>query len=520
MDLVGGVVGGRYRVLSRLGEGGMGAVFLARHEILGTKVALKTLSHEHVADPRKAARFAREARLVSRVDHTNVVGVLDFARAPEGFYYLVMEHVDGTTLHDAIARSGAFPPARAAHVLAQIAAGLARAHELGIVHRDLKPENVLLTQRGSDRDHVKIVDFGLAKSSDPSMGPLTADGEVFGTPHFMAPEQWRSQPVSPGTDLYALGVVAYELLTGILPFDGSFVELCQQHCESAPLPPSAHAPRLPPALDRLVLALLAKSPAERPADARAVLEAIGSAWKELVPPRGRMSYAGTGAAPPPAPDDTLPDPTTWEGGDIDVVWDAPTLCDEILRLHAIRSRRADELVDALFRGGPPPDVAERLRKIRALEDEVAARGDQIATVRDRLESEQQADRARHAELRGELVDASLADSVREGALPEEVTIDESLPAPFHPRPEVERRMRAHLERAERAAVEARTDLGTAIAGLRLVEKRLAPLYEQLADQLTEAAAADPSLRRHLVEFGKVDGALATYQALLFAVALD
>ena len=279
-SLVGQVVSGRYRIQKLLGEGGMGAVYLAEHTHMRKRVALKLLHAEMSTDEEVLARFRREAEAAAHVEHPNVAAATDFGQTDDGAFFLVLEYVEGTSLRDAL-KPGAFPPARALHVARQIAFALERAHGAGIVHRDLKPENVMLVHKGDDADFVKVLDFGIAKvEPNPQRDatqPLTRLGTILGTPEYMAPEQALGETVGPPADLYAVGVMLYEMLTGKHPFDADDrMAVLSMHIV-APVPKmSDRNPSLdvPPPIEDLVRRLLEKDAKLRPPGARALVDAI------------------------------------------------------------------------------------------------------------------------------------------------------------------------------------------------------------------------------------------------------
>src|SRR5262245_61677646 len=227
-SLVGQVLSERYRIESVLGEGGMGAVYMAQHVLMRKRLAVKVLHPEMTRLPEMVARFEREAMAAAHIEHPNVAAATDFGKLENGAFFLVLEYVEGSSLRDLIEK-GPLPPRRALHIAHQIASALARAHALGIVHRDLKPENVMLVARDGDPDFVKVLDFGIAKvpvgelasrgaSSDGGQ-VLTQLGMVYGTPEYMAPEQALGQEVDARADLYALGAILFEMLAGVRPFD-------------------------------------------------------------------------------------------------------------------------------------------------------------------------------------------------------------------------------------------------------------------------------------------------------------
>ena len=217
-DLVGSIVADRYHVLRVLGQGGMGKVYLAEHVKMGRMSALKVLRPAAMRDVDAVSRFNREAANASRISHPNVAAIYDFGETSEGVVYLAMEFVDGTPLKSLIEESGALPAARAADIARQAAEGLAAAHDLGIVHRDLKPENLMITRSRDGADIVKIVDFGIAKANGNDAQKVTKTGHVIGTPDYMSPEQLAGDPIDARSDIYSLGIVAFNMLTGKLPF--------------------------------------------------------------------------------------------------------------------------------------------------------------------------------------------------------------------------------------------------------------------------------------------------------------
>ncbi len=225
-SLIGVLLSGRYLIERLIGEGGMGAVYLAQHTHMRKRMAVKVLHPEMSRMPEVVARFEREAMAAAHIDHPNVAAATDFGKLEDGSFFLVLEFVEGSSLREAIAK-GRLELGRAIHVTRQTASALARAHALGIVHRDLKPENVMLVAREGDRDFVKVLDFGIAKVpvgelvGEPKTGGqvLTQLGMVYGTPEYMAPEQALGQAVDPRADLYALGVMTFEMIVGARPYD-------------------------------------------------------------------------------------------------------------------------------------------------------------------------------------------------------------------------------------------------------------------------------------------------------------
>lgn len=292
-SLVGLVLSDRYRIEKLLGEGGMGAVYQAEHTHMRKRMAIKVLHAEMSRLPEVVARFEREAMAAAHIDHPNVASATDFGKLEDGSFFLALEFVEGESLRDVLAGAH-LSVARSLHIAKQIAAGLSRAHTLGIVHRDLKPENVMLVERDGDPDFVKVLDFGIAKvpvgefsQTGPDGSPkiLTQAGMVYGTPEYMAPEQALGQPVDQRADLYALGIMIYEMLTSRRPFDdGSKVKLLGMHV-TAPVPPMSEvAPdaHIPAEVEDLVLRLLAKESSERFQDAKEFIEALQATATLLV----------------------------------------------------------------------------------------------------------------------------------------------------------------------------------------------------------------------------------------------
>jgi serine/threonine-protein kinase len=272
--LVGRVVDNRYRIVSKLGQGGMGAVFLAEHVGIGKRVAIKVLRADLRGKPALVRRFRREAMAVSRLSDAHTITVFDFG-IWRGLVYLVMEYLRGEDLGDVLAREGALPPGRVLHIAQQICSSLAEAHAVGIVHRDLKPDNIFLTRTTAGDERVKVLDFGIAKIIagedlfDAGDQPRfeTQKGALIGTPYFMAPEQVTCDPIDARTDLYALGALLYRMLTGRYPHQGrSPMDVLMAHVNEPP-PPFAEVAAdrdIPPEVEAMVLRLMARSPAQRP----------------------------------------------------------------------------------------------------------------------------------------------------------------------------------------------------------------------------------------------------------------
>ncbi|MFM2419020.1 MAG: hypothetical protein RL385_3743 [Pseudomonadota bacterium] len=258
--LLGRVIDSRYRVERIIGEGGMGIVYGATHIALNKAVAIKVLRGEMARDADAVQRFAQEAQAASSIGHENIVDIADFGRLPDGNAYFVMELLGGRPLSDLIKLGGALPTADALSVLRQVASALGAAHQRGIVHRDLKPDNIHILRRGEIESFAKVLDFGIAKVGSNSK--LTRTGTVFGTPHYMSPEQAAGQSVDARTDTYALGVIMYEMFTGKVPFDAdTYMGVLTKHMFEKPAPmESSQAGRPLGALERITLRCLEKKP--------------------------------------------------------------------------------------------------------------------------------------------------------------------------------------------------------------------------------------------------------------------
>jgi serine/threonine-protein kinase len=265
----GTIIAERYRVVSLLGEGGMGVVYRVEHVHMRKALALKVLNASFSKSPEVIARFEREAIAAGSIDHPNVVGATDFGKLPDGSLFLVLELVNGRSLRSHL-EGGAVEPYRAIWIMRGVLSAVGAAHAKGIVHRDLKPENVMLVQREGGEELVKVLDFGIAKvdtfetSRDSAVQALTQLGTIMGTPDYMSPEQALGKTVDARSDLYALGVIFFELLTGRCPFQGSAVAVLRQHVQEAPpsLPPELAA-TLSPLVPEVLARLLAKDPGAR-----------------------------------------------------------------------------------------------------------------------------------------------------------------------------------------------------------------------------------------------------------------
>jgi eukaryotic-like serine/threonine-protein kinase len=321
-EYVGRTLAHKYKVEALIGEGGMGKVYRARQEALDKLVVLKVLRQSLLNDERTVARFKREAKAASRLNHPNSISILDFGQAEDGALFIAMEFVPGQDLHTVLSKEGPLPESRIARIVSQVLSALYDAHSAGVIHRDLKPENIMVEPRRNEPDFVKVLDFGIAKIQDGTNddGPaLTRNGFVCGTPEYMSPEQARGATLDHRSDLYAVGVILYQLVTGRLPFESdSAVGFATKHLTEEPVPPSRRRPevRVSPAMDRLIMRALSKSPDDRPQDAevfKAELLAVGDKERErrtVAPPRSRQ-----GLAPLPRKSTLPPEDKTeaWKG---------------------------------------------------------------------------------------------------------------------------------------------------------------------------------------------------------------
>jgi eukaryotic-like serine/threonine-protein kinase len=371
---IGTVVGDRYRIVSRIGVGGMGAVYRAEHTMMRRDLAIKVLLPELSGKEEFARRFEREAESASRLAHPNIITVTDFGRTAEGSLFLAMEFLAGTSLSAAIAE-GPLTLERALAIERQILRGLDHAHAAGVVHRDLKPENIMLVERDGQRDVVKILDFGIAKVTEPQSGgqALTQAGVIFGTPEYLSPEQALGEPVDARTDIYAAGVILFEMLAGRRPFESDDkVKIISMHlAHAAPRIRDVNpAVRVPTAFELLVQQAMEKSRDNRFASAAAFLQALDDAETQGEAELAQGQEQGDAAT---LPSMDLGPPT--RGGRAPLVALAVFVAAlgtlSIVKKHR-RARHPTAALTVLptTPAPPPPDMAAEMKKVEAwLEDD-------------------------------------------------------------------------------------------------------------------------------------------------------
>jgi serine/threonine-protein kinase len=297
--LLGRTLDEKYLLEERLGVGGMGTVYRARHLLIDRAVAVKVLNQRLVEDEAAKTRFRREAKAAGRLQHANAVGVTDFGETSDGHVYIVMELLEGKTLREVLAKEAPLEVARAVSMMLQVSSAVAAAHEAGIIHRDLKPANIFIVQRPDAPAALKVLDFGIAKLAADSLDDddrqtLTQVGAIIGTPRYMSPEQCNGKELTPASDVYSLGVILYEMLTGTVPFSGSSaLAIALKHTTESPRRLSEFVSSIPVALEDVVLHALEKKPEERPPDA-------GAFRRELYETTERLGLEHAAAASGPS----------------------------------------------------------------------------------------------------------------------------------------------------------------------------------------------------------------------------
>ncbi len=380
-EYIGKVVAGRYRLETLLGEGGMGVVYRARHVLIDRVVALKLIRPDLRGETHLRAWMLREARAANRVDHAHIVDIHDVGETEDGELYLVMEYLVGQSLSHECGK-GPMPLARAVDILEQMCAALARAHDLGVVHRDLKSDNIMLTSRGGRRDFVKILDFGLAAlARDPRLAPK---GAVFGTPEYMSPEQARGEDATAQSDLYALGILFYEMVTGQLPYRSNDREtlLEMQRTQAAPTPKKLRQD-LPAAAEAIIMKLLEKEPRKRFRDGHHLQEELKAFQRSLpqtpwdAPANTNVQDVPQQVAPPPPPTHHVPPVIEW----------------------GTRSAHFQRMVARAYPNGKaPPDVQGAVEKLWEVSAKASRLEGELASHSRKLEAIERRGRALRAEI--------------------------------------------------------------------------------------------------------------------------
>ncbi len=472
--MLGRTIAGRYRLEARIGEGGMGVVYRARHVLIDRIVAVKLIRPDLRGETHLRAWMLREARAANRVDHAHIIDIHDIGETGESELYLVMEYLVGTSLSSELAR-GSMALGRGVDILEQMCAALARAHDLGVVHRDLKSDNILLTTRGGRKDFVKILDFGLAHlAMDPRLAPK---GAVFGTPEYMAPEQARGEEATPQSDLYALGVLFFEMLTGQLPFrsDDRETLLEMQRTAIAPRPRSIK-PDVLPAAESVVVRLLEKDRRKRFQDAHHLHEELKTLQRSL-PSTPWDIAAGDNAAPPPPPPPQSPGVIEWASR------------------AALFSRMASR---AYPTGNAPADVQSAVSQAWDLASRASRLEGEVASHTRKLEALERRGRALRAEIGRKVEELAHEESRALRELSSEQTEVARLRDGLQQGEKVVAQAKQAADQASGAAAQLRAIFERAGAALAMVEAKREQLkeHEQRALQ-KEAQARD--LRRQIEE---------------------
>jgi serine/threonine-protein kinase len=484
--MLGKVIAGRYRLEARIGEGGMGVVYRARHVLIDRIVAVKLIRPDLRGETHLRAWMLREARAANRVDHAHIIDIHDIGETGESELYLVMEYLVGQSLSSELAR-GPMALARGVDILEQMCAALARAHDLGVVHRDLKSDNILLTTRGGRKDFVKILDFGLAHlAMDPRLAPK---GAVFGTPEYMAPEQARGEEATAQSDLYALGVLFFEMLTGQLPFrsDDRETLLEMQRTAIAPRPRSIK-PDVLPSAEGIVVKLLEKDRRKRFQDAHHLHEELKTLQRSLPSTPWEVAATGDNVAPPPPP------PPQSEGV---IEWASRA---------ALFSRMVSRAYPA---GNPPADVQSATSQAWDLAARATRLEGEVASHTRKLEALERRGRALRAEI---------------GRKVEELAHEESRALRDLSAEQAEvARLKEAQQQAERAAAQAKQTADQATGGptLRTIYERAGATLalvdakrEQLREHELKASAKDAQARDLRRQIEELRAQLARYAEAL------
>jgi len=375
-SMLGKVVAGRYRLEARLGEGGMGIVYRARHVLIDRVVALKLIRPDLRGETHLRAWMLREARAANRVDHAHIIDIHDIGETEDGELYLVMEYLVGIALSTEVAK-GAMAMTRGVDILEQMCAALARAHDLGVVHRDLKSDNILLTVRGGRKDFVKILDFGLAAlARDPRLAPK---GAIFGTPEYMSPEQARGEDAGPQSDLYALGILFFEMLTGQLPFRSSDRDTLLEMQRTAQAPrPRQIRPDISPGAEAICLRLLEKDVRKRYQDAHHLQEELKALQRSLPSQQWDVQLQDAPQAAPPPP------PATQGDGVLEWANRASLFARMVARVYPA--------------GNAPPEILNALEQTWILAARASRLEGEVASQNRKIEALERRGRALRAEI--------------------------------------------------------------------------------------------------------------------------
>ncbi len=484
---LGRVVAGRYRLEARIGEGGMGVVYRARHVLIERVVALKLIRPDLRGETHLRAWMLREARAANRVDHAHIVDIHDIGETEEGELYLVMEYLVGTPLSAEIAK-GQFPQVRAIDVLEQMSAALGRAHDLGVVHRDLKSDNIMCTNRGGRKDFVKILDFGLAHlARDPRLAPK---GAVFGTPEYMSPEQARGEEATAQSDLYSLGVLLFEMMTGQLPFRSHDRDaLLEMQRTGVAVNPRTLRPDLHPDAEKIILKLLQKTAERRYKDCHHLQEDLKALQRALPASPWETQAAGESAqSPPPPPPAPSPGVAEW----------------------ATRAAHFSRMVARAYPGGEvPQEVNKALEETWLLASRASRLEGEVASHMRKLDALERRGRALRAEI-GRKVEELAQEESR--ALREAATENESVG-------QIRERLTAgeRLVAQNRAQADAAEKQPLGVAQLRAVFERAGQAQahvdarrEQLAEHEMRAARKDAQARDLRRQIEELRGQLARY----------
>ena len=453
--LIGKVVAGRYRLESRLGEGGMGLVYRARHVLIDRVVALKLIRPDLRAETHLRAWMLREAKAANRVDHAHIIDIHDIGETEDGELYLVMEYLVGTPLSAELA-NGPIPISRGVDIIEQMCAALARAHDLGVVHRDLKSDNILLTERGGRKDYVKILDFGLAAlKRDARLAPK---GAVFGTPEYMSPEQARGEDATPSSDLYALGILFFEMLTGRLPFRSSDRDTLLKLQQGQPPPrPREICEDANESGEEIVLRLLAKKPRDRYRDAHHLQEDLKKLQRSLPSSTAWELQDDLPPASPPPPPPQSPGVTEW----------------------ASRAAIFTRMLSRAFSGkDTPPEMMQAMSQTWDLAARASRLEGEVASLTRKLEALERRGRALRAEIGRKVEDLAQEESrvLREAAA----------------HAEDQQRAGSELVQLERAAAAARQKADIAKRGGRMVPE----VFEEAGATSAAVAAKSSEIVRY------------------------